>query len=230
MKAAVYCGTSNLYQDMVVAAKSLASNSSVDIIYFLTESRLFPYMLPDYVKCIDVSNRTYFRWNGPNVYKRWTWMVLMRAALTKVFPDLDKILSLDVDTIVDENIDSLWDLDLLNYYLAAVPEPLKSTSDKPYVNNGVALYNLDKLRADKMDDEIIRRLNKLKYDFSEQDCINSLCYQNVLLLPSEYNFSQFTETCDKPRIYHFACDKKWNQSPLYDKYKNILWSEIRRNV
>jgi len=49
-------------------------------------------------------------------------MVLVRAAYTKIFPHLDRILSIDMDTIVNENISELWDLDLTDYYLAAVEE------------------------------------------------------------------------------------------------------------
>ena len=131
MKAAVYAGTRNLYREMVGAAKSLAANSSVDVIYFLIEDSEFPESLPDYVKCIDVSNQTYFPISCPNIYKLWTWMVLMKAAIPKLLPDLDRVLFLDCDTIVTQNIDELWDISLDGYYLAGVGEPLKSTPGKP---------------------------------------------------------------------------------------------------
>jgi lipopolysaccharide biosynthesis glycosyltransferase len=49
-------------------------------------------------------------------------MVLIRAAYSKIFPELDRILSIDMDTVVNENISDLWDLDLTDYYLAAVEE------------------------------------------------------------------------------------------------------------
>jgi lipopolysaccharide biosynthesis glycosyltransferase len=34
-------------------------------------------------------------------------MVLLRAAYSKIFPNLDRILSIDMDTIVNENISDL---------------------------------------------------------------------------------------------------------------------------
>jgi len=49
-------------------------------------------------------------------------MVLIRAAYTKIFLHLDRILSIDIDTIVNENISELWDLDLAGYYIAAAEE------------------------------------------------------------------------------------------------------------
>jgi lipopolysaccharide biosynthesis glycosyltransferase len=93
-------------------------------------------------------------------------MVLIRAALSKVFPQLDTILSLDVDTIVNEDISDIWNTPLDNYYLAAVKEPEKSINSL-YINMGVALLNLKKLRDDKKDDEIIHALNTIQYDYNE---------------------------------------------------------------
>lgn len=228
MKAAVYCGTRNLYPDMITAAKSLAMNSSVDVIYFLIEDPVFPYELPDYIQCVDVSNQHYFRKNGPNVYKLWTWMVLMRAALAKMFPDLDRILSLDVDTIVNRNIDELWDLPIDDYYLAGVPEPGKTRLNSTYVNMGAVMFNLKMLRITGMDDKIIRSLNKDRFRFAEQDCMNLLLGGHIMALPSMYNANDWTEKVDNPKIYHFACDKKWNQRPISRYYSEIPWSEIRR--
>ena len=47
MRVAAYCGTRNLYKDMVTAAKSLLMNSNVEKIYFIIEDDEFPYELPE---------------------------------------------------------------------------------------------------------------------------------------------------------------------------------------
>lgn len=54
MKAAVYCGTRNLYRQMITAAKSLLIHSDVDKIYFLIEDDDFPYSLPPEIECLCV--------------------------------------------------------------------------------------------------------------------------------------------------------------------------------
>ena len=46
MRAAVYCGTRNLYKNMITAAKSLLIHSNVEKIYFLIEDDIFPYEIP----------------------------------------------------------------------------------------------------------------------------------------------------------------------------------------
>jgi len=137
-------------------------------------------------------------------------MVLLRVAFTKIFPDLDRILTIDVDTLVRDNISSLWDLDLTDYYLAAVPEHrLSKELGYPYINMGVAMLNLNKMREDKMDDKLIAYLNKYFYLNNEQDCINELCKDKILILPTDYNTSWLMKKPKHERIMHFAAIKDW---------------------
>ena len=94
IKAAVYSGTRNIYEKLLPSAKSLLMHSNVDKIYFLIEDDDFPYALPPEIECINIRNQTYFPIDGPNFNNVCTYMVLMRAAYAKIFPHLDKILSL----------------------------------------------------------------------------------------------------------------------------------------
>ena len=79
-------------------------------------------------------------------------MVLLRVVFSKIFPHLDRILTIDNDTIVRENISELWDLDLTDYYLAGCPEYKKTSNNHIYINMGLAMLNLKKFRDDGMDD------------------------------------------------------------------------------
>ena len=103
MRTAVYTGTRNLYPYMISAAKSLLIHSNVEQIYFLIEDDVFPYDLPPKTHTINVSNQQYFKKDGPNFKSEFTYMALIRVALTKILQE-DIVLSLDVDTIVNENI------------------------------------------------------------------------------------------------------------------------------
>ena len=227
MKAAVYAGTRNLYPDMVTAAKSLAMHSSVDTIWFLIEDPVFPLPVPNYVHCLDVSQQIWFSKYGPNVYKLWSWMVLMRAVIPKIFPEYDKILSLDVDTIVNDNIDELWDLDLDSYYLAGALEPEKSKSNEPYINMGVAMFNNRMFIETKMVEKAILCLNRDHYRFAEQDCLNLICKGHILTFPATYNSHKWTEEVENPKIIHYAGKQNWNKEHLVVKYQNIPWDKVR---
>ena len=231
MKVAVYCGTRNLYEDMVTAAKSLLLHSDVDKIYFLIEDDDFPFYLPDCIETINVSNQTFFGKDSPNYHQRWTYMVLLRVALTKILPtEIEKVLSLDVDTIVDQDVPDLWDISLDGYYFAGVREPKKSNNGFLYINNGVTLQNLKELRRDGKDDEIIAELNRSFYQYPEQDAINKMCQGKILKIPSDYNACPWVEPYDTPKIIHFAAFNPWNHFPIVQAYKAVPWSEIRGGI
>lgn len=217
MKAACYCGTRNLYQDMLPSVKSLLANSDVDKVYLLIEDDEFPYELPPKVETINVSGQTYFRKDSPNYRNGWTYMVLMRAALHRVFPNLDRILSLDCDTIVAKDISELWDLPIEDYYLAGAKEPWKSIGCT-YINCGVMLLNLKKLRDGK-GDELIDALNTKHYAFNEQDCIAERCRGGIYVMSSDYNANNYTIPTTPPKIVHFAAIKNWQTQPLVEMYR-----------
>ena len=192
-RTAVYAATRNLYHDMTVSAKSLLYNNGADNVVFLTEDDTFPSDLPPCISTRNVSNQDIFPQYGPNYSSRWTYMVMMRAALTKLFPSHSRILSLDCDTLICKPIDFLWTVDISDYYYALVEEKQILGRDKPYFNFGVAVHNLDKLRADKADDVIIRTVNTVPLAYCEQDAVNSVCRRLILELPAKYNALPFNK-------------------------------------
>lgn len=237
MKVVAYTGTKNLYRLMVPAVNSLCANSDVDKIYLLIEDDVFPYKLPDCVETINVSNQTYFCKDGPNMNSHFTYMAMMRATYAKMFPDLDRILSLDVDTIVVDDISELWDVDLGDNYFAAVTEPDRCAGginyfSPVYTNIGVAMYNLDKLRSDRLLDTILLNLNTKHYDFLEQHAFNEFCQGHILKLPNIYNCTNeciypFTGWCDNPKIIHYAGMCDWENKTLVKKYMLVEHNDNR---
>ena len=223
MKAAVYCATRNLYRDLIPAVKSLLANSDVDRVYLLIEDDAFPEELPACVETFNVSDQPWFLPGGANYSNGWTWMVLMRAALHRVFPSLDRILSLDVDTIVREDISALWDLSLDGFWLAGALEPLKTREGRIYINCGVMLLNLRQLRETGKGDELIDALNRRPYDYPEQDCIAELCQGGILEIPSAYNANAFTLPTTRRRIEHFAAIPWWPTDPLVRAWREAPW-------
>lgn len=119
-------------------------------------------------------------------------MVLLRVVFSKIFPNLDKILTIDNDTIVKSNVSELWDIDLGDNYFAGCTEPFFTKGTITYINMGVAMLNLKKLREDHMDDLLLKNLNTYYYRNAEQGCINDTCQGHILVLPSEYNVTQYT--------------------------------------
>lgn len=220
-KVAAYCMTRDLYAYAVPSIKSLLVNSDVDTVYLIIEDDEFPVQLPR-VKVINAKDQTFFPASSPNFNQPWTYMVLMRAALHKVLKE-SRVLSLDYDTIIDGDISELWDLPLSKFYLAGGYEPHKTTPEFLYVNAGVMMLNLRKLRDGK-GDEIVKALNKREYAFNEQDAINEHCQGGIYILPPEYNVHTWSASTDKkPIIMHYAgIDRdSWRSFGLVQKYAKI---------
>lgn len=235
MKAAVYFGSHHIYSDMNTAYKSLLINSDVDKIYLLIEDDSFPYEVHRDVEVINISKQVanWFVPGGANWNSDWTYIGLIRSALAKVFPDLDKILSIDCDTVVVEDVSELWDLPLDNYYVAGVKEPaLSFATHNTYINSGVTMWNLKKLREDGVDDMMINDLNMNRRTFVSQDTLNVYCKDRILVISGRYNTSEYTEKSPEKKILHFAggipCN--WRELDIVRKYREVPIEEIRRSV
>ncbi len=222
MKVAAYLATRNYYKDVLPSVKSLLANSNVDKVVLLVEDDTFPYELPKRVMTVNAAHQSYFRTDGPNIKNWWTWMVLLRGAYHRIFPDLDRILSFDADAFAVQDISELWDMDMSDYYTAAVREPKLSTPERTYFNAGIMMLNLAKLR-DGMGDRIIQELNTVKHKYPEQDCFTEFCKGKILELPSEYNSTYFTAPCDSPKIVHYADTKDWREKPVVKHFRGLEW-------
>lgn len=229
MKHAAYCGTREIYDDMEMSAKSLVANSDVDVVHFIIEDSAFPRPLPEMVVCHDLSKQEHFPPDGPNMGSRYTYMAMMRIALCHVLPDVDRVLSLDADTVVTKDVSELWDLPFEDCYLAATPEWSRSENGLQYCNFGVVMYNLDKLRDGKAD-ECIEVLNRRHFPWVEQDVASYLCQGRIYELPAMYNSNWWTDKGQGKRnaaIVHYAGIKRsdWVRRPLAKKYRKMTWDE-----
>jgi lipopolysaccharide biosynthesis glycosyltransferase len=155
-------------------------------------------------------------------------MVLLRVVFTKFFPHLDRILTIDNDTIVRENISELWDMDMTDYYIAGCLEPKKSSPEFTYINMGVAMLNLAKWREDGLDEKLVQDLNTYYFEEAEQTAINLACQGHTLILDPMYNRNNYTFEMDgkqqivgNEKIIHYAAVKGWQHLPLIEKYRNI---------
>ena len=224
MRTVVYTGTRNLYPEMEVACKSLLYHDAASQVLFLIEDDAFPTPLPDKVRCVNVSGQTFFRHDGPNFGNCWTYMTMMKAAVPFIEGVSGKVLVLDVDTIVHEDLTGLWGLSGKPLYLAREKYPYA------YYNSGVMLMDTDdqSLRDDLR--EVIRRLNEKHYGLNEQDAINEVMEGRIATLPPEYNVSEWTVMPQSGRvaIEHYAGMSYWRNEKAYKRYEKVAWEDIVR--
>ena len=227
LRHAAYCGTRKVYGQMETAAKSLVANTRVDVVHFLIEDAEFPRPLPSIIQVHDVSGQKWFDLNGPNAKTGWTWMVLMRAALCHVLQGVDKVLSLDCDTICHGDATDVWDLPIDGCYYAGASEVHKSMDGLQYANMGVVLFNLAKLRDGKAN-EVIEVLNKHKFTWPEQDAFNYLCQGRIYEMPKRYNDMGFNGYAENPVITHYAGQRNdsWTSERLPTMFAAMSWDEV----
>lgn len=135
-------------------------------------------------------------------YMRGSYNTYARVMLNAWFSDLDKVLLIDSDTLVVGSIKELWNIDMNDYLIGAVPEvaiysPYSTYEDKkiidnsnPYFNMGIVLCNLKRWREEKIDDLIEKKLNDYKKDFmiADQSILNYTINNQMKRLHLKYNY------------------------------------------
>jgi lipopolysaccharide biosynthesis glycosyltransferase len=138
--------------------------------------------------------------------------------------NISKIIYLDSDTVVNLDIAELWNYDLTNYPLAAVPE-IEATrgymmTDKyiltsgkvkveDYLCAGVIMINLEKFEDDFFYKGVQWLADNPKCECFDQDILNNFFSKNYLKLPEKFNaFINVCKALDDnilyDKIYHYA--------------------------
>ena len=223
-KVAVYSGTRNVYPQMYVSLKSLLINTEMDRVYLLIEDDEFPFPIPENVFTINVSNQEFFEPGSPHYHSDYSYMELLRCALSIILKDEDKVLWLDIDTIINDDISDLFEMDMRGFLYAGTIEPKKCNGIFTYINVGVCLCNLGLLRDMHKEYELIGFLNQYEYVWPGQDVINLLCQGGIRTFGSEYNSNAFVLPCSRPRVIHYAAIKasEYKNHWAYKKYEQFI--------
>ncbi|NDW21615.1 glycosyltransferase family 8 protein [Alteromonas hispanica] len=124
----------------------------------------------------------------------------IKIELVKVLEELDTVLYLDADMAVTGSLSELTDLNLDNYFLAAVENPFFKRHDELevdknffYFNSGMMLLNLKFMRENDFYSKahLVIRNEAKKLMFHDQDVFNIVADGKVLQLPIEFNFQTF---------------------------------------
>jgi lipopolysaccharide biosynthesis glycosyltransferase len=166
-----------------------------------------------------------------------------RLLLPKLLPDLDKVIYTDVDVIFNDDLQEMDKIDMSKYYVAGVTWRYKrgfwillenevqdklwdeyglyDISDKgQYINSGVLIFNLKKIRQDGIDKKWFELTNE-NFIHPDQQVINITCAGNVLVLPGNY-------CSDGDKILHFdgQLNKPWeihHEGTPAPKYWELWW-------
>src|SRR5690606_6393201 len=136
--------------------------------------------------------------NDIYINERYTVAASYRLLLPELLPELEKVIYIDCDVLVRNNLAKVYsEIELGNNYLAGVFEAtldfqlphMEAIGCKPgsYINSGFLVMNLELLRRDNMTSKFIEASKEHCWEFPDQDVLNKLCRERVLGLSPYYN-------------------------------------------
>lgn len=176
----------------------------------------------NFMEFIEITNlNSYFDFNINTT--GWKPIVLARLLIDKLLPKkIDRVIYIDGDTIVRNDITDFFHLDLKGKTLAMSIEPTISKQrtealkmgNYPYCNAGVLLIDLNKWRKNDIGRKLIDfyKSNNGKLFAHDQDSINAYMKKEIKIVPPKYNYCN---TFDQ-YSYKFICKQ---MKPIdYSKY------------
>lgn len=174
-----------------------------------------------------------------------------RLILPWLLPDEDRVLYMDPDIIINGSLDTLWKMELDGASLAAARDRLimllgtKARSELKkntvYVNCGVTLMDLKRIREEKSQEEILSFLIARGADFSflDQDIINILWEGKIKQIDDAYNLNpnilylkEYLKIPWNTRswkiIHYMGPDKPWKSGYTGSMY--ALWAKSEWHV
>ena len=146
--------------------------------------------------------------------------------LTPIFVENDRILYLDGDTLIFKDLYDMYQMDFNNNYVLGAYDYYSDGVDylgiksKKYINAGVILLNLEKIRNDKMY-ELIDVINNrcITLKANDQTLINYVFYPNIGRLPSKYIIFNFHDESDI-KVYLKIIRTEVNYNELLEAFKD----------
>jgi len=198
-----------IYEDLnsekqKLVTKAFSKNKNVSVEYIKMDKSLFK----------NVILKTY----ADSSYEAYA-----RLLLPDIFPKLEKIIYLDADMIILNNLNLLEDIDLDSHPIAAVTDInnnsvkifeylFKLKNVKGYFNSGVLVMNLKKLREENFTEKSLEFISgtSVSYKFFDQDILNYFFHNRYLKLDYRWNVQLYEE---------IASTKYWHTTMNEFEYK-----------
>lgn len=175
-----------------------------------------------------------------------------RFYIIEIFSQYKKILYLDCDMIVVDDIDKLYGINIDDYYAAVVEDFAVVNSfiknrldifskfswdqylkeklqkkDKVCFNAGMLLLNLENLRKDNVEQKLfdfLERQSPLQYQ--DQDVLNSVFDCKVKFIDEKFNLLQSRFLKEPVIVHYIGSNKPWNSYKTND-YFELYWKYLK---
>lgn len=180
----------------------------------------------------EIQNKLYTR----NYFSNTTYF---RLFIPELYPQYDKALYLDSDTVILTDVADLYNEDIGDNLVAGVPDGAVQTVEifqeyvekvvgvidyNNYFNAGILLMNLEELRKYRFQDKFLYLLEKVRFEVAQdQDYLNRLCKGRVKMLDFAWNRMPIMGESDKEiKIVHYNLGlKPWHFDNV--PYQEYFW-------
>lgn len=232
----------------IVSLKSLIDNSSKDYQYniYILITNLSSTMKKEVLKLEQSNVKIYF--DNVNKYLSsisnklairdyYSKTTYFRLFIAEMYPQYNKVIYIDSDTIVRGNIAELYETDLKGNYVGACHEQVMIQEDvygtyvekvlginrNYYFNAGVLLINSYQFRKQHILEKFIDLLHTYTFKVTQdEDYLNILCKDRVLWLDQKWNnemFGNITVSKEDTCIIHYIMvSKPWH-------YRDCLFAD-----
>lgn len=170
----------------------------------------------------------------------FTLTIYFRLFIPTMFPQYDKGIYIDSDVVLTDDIAKLFDIDIGDNYIGAcndlsiadIPPLVAYTENavgvkaKEYINSGVLLMNLKKLRENDLEGHFLNLLSTYHFDSiaPDQDYLNAMCNGNIYYLDEAWDAmpNDAKPQLEKTHLIHYNLfSKPW----CYDgvQYEKEFW-------
>ena len=185
----------------------------------------------------EIKDKLYTR----NYFSNTTYF---RLFIPEIYPEYNKAIYIDSDTVVLEDIAKLYSDDMGDNLISAVSDGAVQSIDifKDYVekvvgvsdynyyfNAGMIVMNLKELREYKFQEKFLYLLEKIRFEVAQdQDYLNRLCKGRVKLIDSSWNTMPIMGIQDKqPKIIHYNLGAKpWYFDDV--PYQEYFWNAAEK--
>lgn len=161
-----------------------------------------------------------------------------RYIISELAPQIDKCLYLDADIVVNGSLNKFYNMDISQYYCAGVRDvfieeinykkKIGLKQNDLYINAGVLLLNLSKIRNDNKVEQLLDNTRKYAdiIEYQDQDIINITFKNKIKEVSSIYNFTSGNVKHEKNRrneaiiIHYTGKEKPWD-TKCKNKLKGI---------
>lgn len=177
-------------------------------------------------------------------YSRTTYF---RLFIAEMFPEYDKAIYIDSDTVVLGDIAKLYAYDLGDNYVGAVRDQVMVQTDvygtyaeqvvgvdrNAFFNAGLLVINCAQFRAEHVLDQFIDLLHVYNFVVTQdEDYLNLICKDHVCWLPPQWNTEVFGDIpCEEESIcvlHYIMVSKPWHYKDC--RMQEYFWEYAKKTV